>query len=291
MSSILLWFKLGVLPFKRSWMLQSLMIFAFSQVMIGVWFASSVQKEIDASLKYANAAKYITVQMKDAGASVEGIRSLLSQNQADQAQNKVSLEVLDGEKVLDEMEAEEPQLIQTIRSIGNEGLSLMPKLVVIRGVVSDETVEQMKLMTDVYKVEASPVHHARLKSFYGHISKEIQIVFFLGLMLLFIQLLVFHRVQKRDLQEVSRNLLTWGYSDGAAKLPIFFALMIVTIASILISSLEWWIFETQIWRTSPFLGELSIDRRLSFPFMTFTSVVILALGMSVVLALSSKEDT
>ncbi len=269
--------KLALLPIKRSWLLQVLLALSFAQLLMGLWFAGSIQNEIQHTEKYAKEARFMTVQMKDETTSADAVRSALEGTDA-------VLEDLKTEDVLKKMETEEPDIIQTVRSIGNEGLQLMPRLLVVRGVFPDEAIEKIKLLTEVYKVEVSPVQHARLLSFYHHLTFEMKIAILLILFLVLVQLLVFHRIQRRDLQEVHRNLIAWGVSGTTAKIPAFASLVVLATGALVVSLLEWTIFRQWIWKDNAFLGVLSFYRELSLPsllcFLVFLSILFVGVILS-----------
>ena len=250
--------KLAILPLRRSWGLLSLMVLSFAQVLLGLWFCGAIQNEIKHTSIYARDARFVTIQMKDATSSLDPIRELFQDY-------KVSFEELKTEEVLQKMEAEEPEIAQTVRSIGNEGLQLMPRLVTIRGVFPETIIEKIKMMTEVYRVDMSPVHHARLLSFFEHLYMELRITVFLILFLIIVQMLAFQRLQRRDLAQVNQNLAAWGVDGVQAKLPAFFSLLFLGGLSFLISGIEWFSFQSWVWKYNAFLGELSLNRSLSFP--------------------------
>lgn len=277
--------KLAVLPLKRSWGLLGLMVLSFAQVLLSLWFCGAVQNEIGLTTDYADKAHFVTVQMKDGNTSVEPIRELFADYQ-------VGFEELKTEDVLKKMEAEEPEIAQTVRSIGNEGLQLMPRLISIRGVFPEALVDKIKLMTEVYRVDSSPVHHSRLKTFFQHLKIEIRIAVLLILFLILVQLLAFQRLQRRDLSEVNRNLSAWGVDGFQAKLPAFFSLLFLSGISFLISGLEWVGFQKFIWKNNAFLGELSLDRSLGFPLNWFLIclVVVSAIGVFLSFSIMGSRD-
>lgn len=281
MKNLRLLFKLALLPLFRSWLLLGLMIISFAQVMLALWFCGSVQKELQETRRYASHAKLVTIQMKEPNASVDAIRDAL---QGDD----VSFEELKTEEILKKMEEEEPELIQTVRSLGAEGLQLVPKILTVRGLVNEEALEKVKLMTEVYRVDQSPVHHARLQGFYSHLGFEMRICILLILFLVMVQLLVFQRIQNRDSQEVMKNLLAWGVSGIQARVPGFLSILSLSSFSILISSIEWLVFRKWIWKNNAFLGELSIDHSLAFPFLLVFITFLAVAGVSLVLSFSGR---
>lgn len=274
--------KLATLPLKRSWFLLGLMVISFAQLMLLLWFAASIYLEIQKTEHYSNTAKFVTLQVKDASLTPFQIQEKLPPETA--------VEELQTEEVLKRMETEEPEIVQTVRSLGPEGLQLVPKVILIRGEVPAETLESFKMMTEVAKVEVSPIHHARLKSFYKHLAFELKIGFLLFLFLVLVQLLVFQRVQQRDLSEVVRNLLAWGSSYGTAKLPGAMSLFILSLLAMFLSSIEWIIFNQSVWRGNAFLGELSLDRSLSFPFGPVAVMMALILAMSLIISFSGRSQ-
>lgn len=269
--------KLAILPLKRSWGLLGLMVMSFAQVLLGLWLTGAVQNEIRNTSDYARDARFVTIQMKDSNASVEPIRQLFKEYD-------VSFEELKTEEVLQKMDSEEPEIAQTVRAIGNEGLQLMPRLLAIRGMFPETIPDQIKLMTDVYRVDVSPVHHARLLKFFDQLHVELRIGLMMVLFLITVQLLAFQRLQRRDLTEVNRNLSAWGVDGFQAKFPSFLSLLFLSGFSFLVSIVEWFIFQKWIWKNNAFLGELSLDRNLTFPAnWFFMGMVVIAL-ISVILS-------
>ena len=271
--------KLAILPLRRSWGLLGLMVLSFAQVLLGLWFCGAIQNEIKNTRDYARDARFLTIQMKDATSSLDPIRELFQDYQ-------VSFEELKTEDVLQKMEAEEPEIAQTVRAIGNEGLQLMPRLLAIRGVFPEAIVEKVKMMTDVYKADVSPVHHARLLQFFEHLHMELRLVVFLIMFLIMVQLLAFQRLQRRDLSEVNRNLSAWGVDGIQSKLPAFFSLLFLSGLSFFISSIEWIGFQKFVWKYNSFLGELSLNRSLSFPMNWFCMGMVVIFGIGIVLSFS-----
>ena len=90
-------FKLALLPLMRSWVLLGLMILSFAQLMLGLWFCGSIQKELNHTRHYANSAKFVTVQIKDEAVSLDPIKEALSGED-------VSFEELKTEDTLKKME-------------------------------------------------------------------------------------------------------------------------------------------------------------------------------------------
>jgi hypothetical protein len=186
------------------------------------------------------------------------------------------------------MEKDEPELVQTVRSIGPDGGLLFPKLVVIRGVISPERLEKMKMMTEIARLDQSPVHHARLKGFYQHIGLEIKIAATLLLLLVLVQLVVFQRIQNRDASEVVANLTAWGVPAIRARLPSFLSMITLSGFAAILSVLEWGILRTFIWKDNAFLGELSLDHGLSFPWGSVALTFLVVALMSLVLVYSGR---
>lgn len=271
--------KLAVLPLKRSWGLLGLMVMSFAQVLLGLWFCGAIQNEIKHTSVYAHDARFVTIQMKDATASIEPIRELFQDYQ-------VGFEELKTDEVLKKMEAEEPEIAQTVRSIGNEGLQLMPRLLTVRGMFPESIVEKIKMMTEVYRVDMSPVHHARLIQFFDHLHVELRIAMFLIAFLILVQMLAFQRLQRRDLSEVNRNLSAWGVDGIQSKLPAFFSLLFLGGFSFLVSGIEWIAFQKWIWKYNAFLGELSLNRSLSFPINWFFMGLAVVSALGIILSFS-----
>ncbi len=277
MSNLRLLFKLALLPLVRSWFLLGLMVISFAQVMLALWFCGSLQKEIKHTQDYAKTARFISIQMKDDNTSTDTITDLLKNED-------VTVEILKTDAILKKMEEEEPEVIQTVRAIGNEGLQLVPKMITARGTISDEVMEKIKMMTEVYRVDSTPVHHARLVHFYDHLSFEMRIAMMLILFLVLVQLFVFQRIQGRDSLEVMKNLLTWGVGSMQSRVPGFLSIISLSGFSIIFSIAEWFAFRKWIWKNNAFLGELSLDHSLPFPIglvtVTFVSIIVIGVLMS-----------
>jgi len=278
-------FKLALLPLRRSWFLLGLMIISFAELMLALWFCGSLQRELSHTESYANAAKFVSIQLKEesGSSSLDSIKDLLQG--AD-----VTFEELKTEDTLKKMEDEEPEIVQSVRAIGNEGLQLVPRVLLARGMISSDTLEKIKLMPEVYRVDATPVHHARMLKFYSHLGFEIRIAMTLILFLLVVQLLVFQRIQERDTKEVMQNLIAWGLSSARSRLPSLISLLSLGFFALVISVVEWFLFRDLVWRQSAFLGELSLDHTLAFPFgrVVFTFI---AIGVvSVFLTFSGRNE-
>jgi hypothetical protein len=262
-------------------MVLALMVISIAQLMLGLWFCGTIQSEISHTRNYASKARLVTVQLKDEKSSLDPIRELLSGRDA-------TVEEWSTEEVLSKMEQEEPDLIQTVRSVGSEGLQLFPKLAVLQGVVPDEVLDQIKMMTEVARVDSSPVHHARLLGFYGHLETEIRIAVLLLIALLLVQLVVFQRIQARDTLEVMRNLVSWGVAPYTARLPALISMIFLSGSAALISVGEWICFRTWVWKYNAFLGELSLDHSLPFPWSLVALTLLALMGMATVLVYSGR---
>lgn len=273
--SLRLLFKLALLPLLRSWFLLGLMIISFAQLMLALWFCGSLQKELNHTRNYANSAKFVTVQIKDEAVSLERVKDALMGED-------VSFEELKMEDTLKKMEEEEPEIVQSVRAIGKEGLQLVPRVLLVRGNVSDEAIEKVKLMTEVSRVDATPVHHQRLLRFYEHLGFEVKIAISLILFLIVVELLVFQRIQDRDSKEVRNNLTAWGVSAMQARLPSFASLLTLSLFAVALSVAEWFSFQKLIWKNNAFLGELSLERTLSFP-VAMVAITFLAIGAAAIL--------
>ncbi|MBC7395825.1 MAG: hypothetical protein H7333_00155 [Bdellovibrionales bacterium] len=274
-------FKLALLPLIRSWFLLGLMMISFAQLMLALWFCGSIQKELSHTQAYASTAKFLTIQMKDESASIFPIQELLQGTEA-------SVEELKTEDVLKRMEEEEPEVVQTVRAIGNEGLQLVPRMLTVRGNIPDETIEKIKLMTEVYRVDSTPVHHARLNRFYKHLSFEMNISILLITFLVLVQLLVFQRIQSRDSAQVMRDLLAWGVGSMQARVPGFLSILSLSGFSILFSIGEWFAFRKWIWKNNTFLGELSLEHNLSFPFLFVMITFFVMMAVALLLSFSGR---
>ncbi len=277
MKHLRLMFKLALLPLTRSWFVLGLLILSFSQLMLALWFCGSVQKELTLSREYASKAKFATIQMKDVHASIDPIKDALEGP-------NTTVEEMKTDDVLKKMEEEEPELIQTVRTLSAEGLQLVPRILTVRGILSEEGLEKVKLMTDVYRVDVSPVHHARLQGFYKHLGFEMRISVLMILFLVLVQLLVFQRIQSRDSAEVMRNLLAWGMGGVPARVPGFLSMIALSAFALVLSVIEWFAFRGAVWKNNAFLGELSIDHTMKFPvgfvFLTLLVIAILSLVLS-----------
>jgi hypothetical protein len=281
MSSASLMMRLSLLPFRRSWVVIGLMVISLAQLMLGLWFCGSLQEEIRQTRLYADQAKLVTIQMKEGEGSTDSIRQALGEND-------VTFEEWKTEDVLTKMEQEEPELLQTVRSMGKEGLQLVPRLLVARGLISDGVIEKIKLMTEVSRVDASPVHHSRLLGFYGHLGVEIRIAVSLLLILVFVQFIVFERIQGRDAREVTTNLLAWGVPVWKARLPAFLSMVTLSLLAATLSVGEWLFFRKWIWRNNSFLGELSIDHSLAFPWLMVALTFAGVFALSLILVFSGR---
>ena len=162
-------------------------------------------------------------------------------------------------------------------------------MMLVRGVVPDAVLEKIKMMTDVYQMDVTPVHHARLLSFYKHLSVELRMVIFLILFLIAVQLLVFQRLQQRDLNEVLRNLVAWGVNGIQARFPGFFSLLVLSFIAFVISIVEWVIFQKFVWKNNAFLGELSLDRSIALPYSLCAVTFLAVLFLGMVLSFSGRE--
>lgn len=279
--------KLSILPLRRSWFLLGLMVVSFAQLLFLLSFAASVYLEIQKTEHFAQTAKFVTLQLKDPALGVEQIRELLA-TEPKSSNLPLEIEELSTEDVLNRMETEEPEVVQTVRSLGAEGHSLIPKVIAIRGEVQPSTVEKLKLMAEISRVDVSPIHHARLTQFYRHLKQELQAGFVLFLFLVLVQLLVFQRVQQRDLNEVARNLMAWGASPIRAKVPAALSLFTLSLVSMVLAAGEWLLARNQFWKTNAFLGELSLDRSLEFPWSSMGLFMLGILVLSWILSLAGR---
>jgi hypothetical protein len=273
--------KLALIPFRRGWGVLGLMVISLAQMFLALWFCALLQNEISHTRQFAEQAKLITIQLKDQVDALPRIKEVLEGQDA-------TLEEWNSDEVLAKMEQDEPELVQTVRSVGPEGGLLFPKLVVIRGVVSPERLEKLKMMTEIARLDQSPVHHARLKGFYQHLGLEIKIAATLLLLLVLVQLVVFQRIQNRDASEVVANLTAWGVPAIRARLPSFLSMITLSGFAALLSVLEWGIFRTFIWKDNAFLGELSLDHGLSFPWGSVALTFLVVALMSLVLVYSGR---
>jgi hypothetical protein len=273
--------KLALIPFRRGWGVLGLMVISLAQMFLALWFCALLQNEISHTRQFAEQAKLITIQLKDQVDALPRIKEALEGQDA-------TIEEWSSDDVLAKMEQDEPELVQTVRSIGPEGGLLFPKLVVIRGVISPERLEKIKMMTEIARLDQSPVHHARLKGFYQHLGLEIKIAATLLLLLVLVQLVVFQRIQNRDAAEVVANLTAWGVSAIRARLPSFLSMITLSGFAAILSVLEWGIFRTFIWRDNAFLGELSLDHGLSFPWGSVGLTFLVVALMSLVLVYSGR---
>jgi hypothetical protein len=273
--------KLALIPFRRGWGVLGLMVISLAQMFLALWFCALLQNEISHTRQFAEQAKLITIQLKDQVDALPRIKEVLEGQDA-------TIEEWNSDEVLAKMEQDEPELVQTVRSIGPEGGLLFPKLVVIRGVVSPERLEKLKMMTEIARLDQSPVHHARLKGFYQHLGLEIKIAATLLLLLVLVQLVVFQRIQNRDAAEVVANLTAWGVPAVRARLPSFLSMITLSGFAAVLSVLEWIVFRTFIWKDNAFLGELSLDHGLSFPWGSVALTFLVVALMSLVLVYSGR---
>ncbi len=281
MMHLRLLLKLALIPFRRAWGVLGLMVISLAQMFLALWFCALLQNEISHTRQFAEQAKLITIQLKEQVDALPKIREILDGQDA-------TIEEWDSEDVLKKMEQDEPELVQTVRSLGPEGGLLFPKMVVIRGVVLPERIEKLKMMTEISRLDQGPVHHARLTGFYKHLGIEIKIAAILLLLLVLVQLVVFQRIQNRDASEVVANLTAWGVPAIRARLPSFLSMITLSGIAALLSVLEWGIFRTFIWRDNAFLGELSLDHGLSFPWGSVAITFVVVTLMSLVLVYSGR---
>lgn len=275
--------KLAFLPFRRSWFVLTLVALAFAQVMLALWFCGGLQNEIQRSLEYSERARFMSIQMKDELSPIDAIQEVLKGQ-------GVSYEELSTEEVLRRMEVNEPDIVQTVRVTGSEGLQLMPRLLIVRGVFTDASIERIQSLKEVYRVDVSPIHHQQLGSFYRHLGVELKIVIALILFLILVQLLVFERLQRRDSHESCRNLLAWGATPTLARLAGFLSVLCLSAIAFFVSCLEWMAFQKWIWNGNAFLGELSLDQSLHLPLGLMVLTFFGVMGGAIVLALSSRPS-
>jgi hypothetical protein len=281
MSSLRLTWKLALLPFRRSRVLLGLMVISLAQLMLGLWFCGSLSGEMAQTRLYASRAKMVTVQFKDDSADLEKVKEELSGQEA-------TVEEWKTEDVLSKMEQDEPEFVQIVRSVGAEGLQLMPKVAVIRGLVSDETLEKIKMMAGVARVDESPIHHSRLVGFYQHLNMEIWIAVAVILLLIFVQMVAFQRIQGRDASEVISNLMAWGVSASQARIPAFLTMISLSVLAAALSVGEWLIFRKWVWKNNALLGELSMDHSLAFPLVWVVASFVAVMVLSGVLVFSGR---
>jgi len=281
MNPLRLYIKLALIPFRRAWVVLGLMAVSLAQLFLALWFCGLLQNEISHTRKFADEAKLITLQLKENVEADSKIREILDGQDA-------TIEEWKAEDVLSKMEQDEPELVQTVRSIGPEGVQLFPKMVVIRGVVSPERIEKLKLLTEVSRLDQSPVHHARLKNFYRHLELEIRIASALLALLILVQMVVFQRIQSRDANEVVSHLTAWGVSTVRARIPALVLMVTLSGIAALLAVVEWGIFKTRIWKSNAFLGELSIDHALAFPWSSVGLTFFMVILMSLVLVYSGR---
>lgn len=281
MSSLRLTLKLAILPFRRSRVLLGLMVISLAQLMLGLWFCGSLSGEMAQTRLYASRAKMVTVQFKDESTDLDKVKEEIAGQEA-------TLEEWKTEDVLTKMEQDEPEFVQIVRSVGAEGLQLMPKVAVIRGLIADESIEKIKLMTGVARVDESPVHHSRLLGFYQHLGMEISIAVAVILLLIFVQLVAFQRVQGRDASEVISNLMAWGVSGSRARIPAFLTMLSLSVFAAAISVGEWLVFRKWVWKDNALLGELSMDHSLAFPVLWVAGSFAAVIVLSVILVFSGR---
>jgi hypothetical protein len=285
MNGFKLLVKLALIPFRRAWGVLGLMVVSLAQLFLALWFCALLQDEIARTREFAGQAKLLTIQLKDGEEALPRIKSLLEGRE-------VSIEEWNSEEVLAKMEQDEPELVQTVRSLGAEGGLLFPRVVVVRGVVPAEVIEKLKTAGGVLRLDQSPVHHSRLSGFYRHIGVEIRIAAAILLLLVLVQLVVFQRIQNRDASEVVANLTAWGVSSSRARIPSFLSMITLTGVAGAISILEWGLFRSFFWRENAFLGELSLDRTLAFPWgsVLFTFFLIAIISMVLVFSGRTVEE-
>ncbi len=283
MSRIRILLKLSFLPIRRSWLLIGFLGVSLAQILLGLWLCGGITSELARTEAYADRSRFVTVQLRDESVLADPIKEALEGED-------VAIEELKSGQVLERLEAEEPEIVQTIQSVGGEGLGLVPRMILARGPIPDAALEKLKLMTEVSKVESSPVHHARLKRFYHHLGLEMRIALALIVFLTAVQILVCHRILGRDSQEVSRNLSSWGASSLDALSPGFGSLLMITQSAFALSLVEWWVFRTWVWKENSFLGELSVDGNLDFPLALCAVTAAAMLLLAGTLAFSRRPE-
>jgi hypothetical protein len=283
MSRVRILLKLSFLPIRRSWMLVGFLWVSLAQILLALWLSGGIGSELARTEAYADRSRFVTIQLRDESVLVDPIKEVLEGDD-------VAIEELKSGQVIERLEAEEPEIVQTIQSVGGEGLGLVPRMILARGPIPDAALEKIKMMTEVSKVESSPVHHARLRKFYQHLGFEMRIALVLIVFLTAVQILLCHRILGRDSREVSRNLSSWGASTLDSLSPGFGSLLIVTQGAFALSLLEWWAFRTWIWKGNSFLGELSVDGTLDFPVTLCLVTAAVMWVLSGALAFSRRPE-
>jgi hypothetical protein len=276
--------KLSLLPWLRSPLLQLLMLLAVAQLFLGVWFCASIDHEVARTVSFASRARWITVQMKSENSPIDDIRKL-----ADEIPNPPLVEELKIETVLKQMETEEPEMVQTVLSMGKEGLELIPKVVLLRGEVPDSVLDAIRKLADVNQVDVSPVHHARLLNFYKHLQLEMRIALGMILFLMAVMILGIQRIQWRDLREVKDNLRTFGAGNWVSRFPMLMSLLMLVGLSGVTSLLEWFYLRPAVFERNTFLGELSIDRAMHFPWTAALASSVAVLWVILILSLMGRD--
>ncbi|MBU6154908.1 MAG: hypothetical protein KGP28_11445 [Bdellovibrionales bacterium] len=282
MMRLRLLLRLALIPFRRAWGVLGLMVVSLAQMFLALWFCALLQNEISHTRQFAEQAKLVTIQLKEQVDAMPAIGEVLEGQD-------VTIEEWSSEEVLSKMEQDEPELVQTVRSLGSEGGVLFPKMIIIRGVVAPERIEKLKLMTQIARLDQSPVHHSRLTGFYRHLGLEIKIAGALLLLLVLVQLVVFQRIQDRDASEVVSNLAAWGVPAILSRLPSFLSMVTLSAIAGFLAILEWVLFRAFIWKDNAFLGELSLDHGLAFPWGSVALTFFVVAVMSLILVFSGRS--
>jgi hypothetical protein len=261
--------KLALLPWVRSPFLQLLLCVALGQLFLGVWLGGSIDREVSRTEQFASRARWVTVQEKpapDAPASPSSGILAVVQELVKNLPSPPDVEEVQTDTVLKQMESEEAEVVEILKSMGKEGFSLIPRVVLIRGEVPDQVLEKLRKHPEVARVDVSPVHHARLLGFYKHIQLEMRFALGMILFLMAVMVLAVQRIQWRDLREVKENLRTFGAGSWTARMPLWVSLIGMVIFAAGISLIEWAYIHPGLFQKNTFLGELSIDRSMTFPW-------------------------
>jgi hypothetical protein len=117
---------------------------------------------------------------------------------------------------------------------------------------------------------------------------EIWIAVAVILLLIFVQMVAFQRIQGRDASEVISNLMAWGVSASQARIPAFLTMISLSVLAAALSVGEWLIFRKWVWKNNALLGELSMDHSLAFPLVWVVASFVAVMVLSGVLVFSGR---
>lgn len=264
MKALLLFLKLGVQPFKKSVGSQLLLIIALAQLFFIFTFLGSAWLELGKTIQFSESAKWVGIQIQEDAAAPEQVKQVIEE---ETKEGEVSVELLSSKKVVEQLEAQEPEVAKALKDMESEGFPLVSTMLIARGRILESTVRRLESLPQVLRIESRPVHHARLKSFFTHLRKQA----LLGLVMLgcvIVGLLFAVRfIHAQAHRTVSENFSMWGASYFLTRLPLFLSLSVSVFFALLIFLLEWWFAQSKIWVKFNFLGELSLTAQAPLPIL------------------------